>query len=131
MAAVLLEFFVPRSVLAQVRPPSPACPFGEFHTYFDPVGLAPSACFEAITAPDGSFAVTNLLAAARASHMQVHLGLAYAEHIYNDTDAGFAAFSTFQQQLVRHLWGLYKDYGTGTDPVWVGIYTDIEVLVAR
>lgn len=122
MREVGIEFVILAKLLRPINGPAPGCPVGNFTALF-PMEYR---CVQRANGPEGTVLV-NVLAAARATGLRVHLGLASYEGLYRDGGNPWAdlnetrAFASLQAAAAKTLHSLYADTG-----VIDGFYTEVE-----
>ena len=125
MKDVSMSFFVVPHTVHQSGPPTAACKSGTFNTYF-PSSLLPSACFtQAGNTAHAGGSVGAILAAANATGLSVHLGLAYEKGM--DWPSNVSLIKTLawlQWEVAQQLWALATS--AGLSQVLGGFYTEVE-----
>ena len=124
MKRVGMSFFVLPRPATVTRPPTAACPLGGFDADFAVEGLG--ECFTQVgdlQAPGGT--AMTVLAAAAATGLRVHMGLALTEAAADPYNATLVpAYATLQATVARHLWGLAT--AANLTSVVSGFYTEVE-----
>ena len=128
MAAVGMSFLVLPHTARQIGPPSALCAGGMFEVFFDARGL-PGACYKQVGLSSSAQAggtVGAVLAAANATRMSVHLGLAFESN--QDDPLRNAStvkhFASVQWELAQHLYRLASSIGLSS--TLAGFYTETE-----
>lgn len=110
MQAVSMTFFVIAHTAVSISNATKACPGGVYEAYFPPPS-GQAACFKQVgdlDAPGGT--VGNVLRAASAVGLDVHLGLGLVEHGFGLDDwtnlTQIRTFATTQVSLARQLFSL-------------------------
>ena len=125
MQTVSMSFFVIAHTAVSIGNATTACPSGVYEAYFPPPP-SHAACFKQIgdlDAPGGT--VGNVLRAASAVGLDVHIGLGLVEHGFGLDDwsslAQIRAFATTQALLARQLFAISNASASVT-----GFYTVVE-----
>jgi len=125
MKDVSMSFFVVPHTVHQSGPPTAACKSGTFNTYF-PSSLLPSACFtQAGNTAHAGGSVGAILAAANATGLSVHLGLAYEKGMdWPSNVSSIKTLAWLQWEVAQQLWALATS--AGLSQVLGGFYTEVE-----
>ena len=127
MKTAQLRFFAVPHLARQIGPATAACPSGTFEAWFPLSSRLPTACFTQVGDTSSSAGtIGNILAAANATGLSVHLGLA-KELRMDDQDKSVAtlkAFADLQWAVAQQLWQVA--FTIGLTDVVAGIYTEVE-----
>ena len=108
MKTAQLRFFAVPHLARQIGPATAACPSGTFEAWFPSSSRLPTACFTQVGDTSSSAGtIGNILAAANATGLSVHLGLA-KELRMDDQDKSVAtlkAFADLQFAVAQQLAG--------------------------
>lgn len=123
MAAVSMTFLILPHTLRQSGPPTSACPSGTFEAHYELRNA--SACFKQVGVDSAGGTVIAVLAAANATGLKVHLGLAMKPHMDDPTNTtAVRTFAWLQWEVAQQLWQLAST--AGLLHTIEGFYTEVE-----
>lgn len=128
MKTARMTFLVVPHTVRQIGPPTAACTSGTFETYFPLAinGGLPSSCFKQVGSSSSGGTIGNILAAANATGLSVHLGLAFEMEMdyQNKNVSTLELFAALQWQVAKQLWRVAS--AVALSHVVSGIYTEVE-----